>query len=81
MYDCDAVDCSLPASSAHGALQERVLEWAARSSYSGPSQRSDGTQVYLSLIPQKHGIVFPLHVGISIFTSPWPTPYDYLQDR
>ena len=26
---CDAMDCSLPGSSAHGIFQARVLEWAA----------------------------------------------------
>ena len=26
---CDPMDCSLPASSAHGIFQARVLEWVA----------------------------------------------------
>ena len=26
---CDPMDCSLPASSVHGILQERILEWVA----------------------------------------------------
>ena len=26
---CDPIDCSLPASSVHGILQERKLEWVA----------------------------------------------------
>ena len=26
---CDPVDCSLPGSSVHGILQERILEWVA----------------------------------------------------
>ena len=26
---CDPMDCSLPGSSVHGILQERVLEWVA----------------------------------------------------
>ena len=26
---CDPVDCSLPASSVHGILQARILEWVA----------------------------------------------------
>ena len=26
---CDAMDCSLPGSSIHGILQERILEWVA----------------------------------------------------
>ena len=26
---CDSMDCSLPGSSVHGVLQERILEWVA----------------------------------------------------
>ena len=29
MSDCDPVDCSLPSSSVHGILQERILKWVA----------------------------------------------------
>ena len=32
---CDAMDCSLPDSSAHGILQARILEWIAISSSRG----------------------------------------------
>ena len=71
---CDPMDCSLPGSSAHGILEARILEWVARSSSRGSSQPRDRTQVYLGLIPQKHGIFFPLHVDIIIFTSPLATP-------
>ena len=29
---CNPMDCSLPGSSVHGILQERILEWVAMSS-------------------------------------------------
>ena len=29
---CDTTDCSLPASSVHGTLQARILEWVAKPS-------------------------------------------------
>ena len=35
---CDPVDCSLPGSSIHGILQERVLEWVAISFCRGSSR-------------------------------------------
>ena len=35
---CDPMDCSLPGSSVHGILQERVLEWVAISFSRGSSQ-------------------------------------------
>ena len=35
---CDPVDCSLPASSVHGILQTRILEWVAMPSSRGSSQ-------------------------------------------
>ena len=34
---CDPMDYSRPASSAHGILQARILEWVAISSYRGSS--------------------------------------------
>ena len=34
---CNAMDCSLPGSSVHGVLQERVLEWVAISFSRGSS--------------------------------------------
>ena len=42
---CDPVDCSLPGSSVHGILQERILEWVAISFSRVPSQHRDQTQV------------------------------------
>ena len=42
---CDPVDCSLPGSSVHGILQERILEWVASSFSSGSSWPRDRTQV------------------------------------
>ena len=42
---CDPVDCSLPGSSIHGILLERMLEWVAISFPRGSSQTSDRTRV------------------------------------
>ena len=41
---CDPVDWSLPASSVHGVLQARILEWVAMPSFRGSSQPRDWTQ-------------------------------------
>ena len=38
---CYPMDCSLPGSSVHGVLQERILEWVAMSSSRGSSQSRD----------------------------------------
>ena len=43
---CDPMDCSPPASSVHGILQARTLEWVAMPSSRGSSQRRDWTQVF-----------------------------------
>ena len=42
---CDPKDYSLPASSVHGILQARILEWVALPSSRGSSQPRGGTQV------------------------------------
>ena len=42
---CDPKDYSLPASSVHGILQARILEWVALPSSRGSSQARGGTQV------------------------------------
>ena len=42
---CDTMGCRPPASSVHGILQTRVLEWVAISFSRGSSQPRDGTQV------------------------------------
>ena len=42
---CGPVDCSLPGSTAHGILQERILEWVASPFSRGFSQLRDQTQV------------------------------------
>ena len=48
---CDPMNCSLPGSSVHGILQERILEWVAMSSSRGSSQTRDQTCVsYISCI-------------------------------
>ena len=38
---CDPMDCSLPASSVHGILQARILEWVAMPSSRGSSPPRD----------------------------------------
>ena len=40
---CNPMDCSLPASSVHGILQARMLEWVAMPSSWGSSQPRDQT--------------------------------------
>ena len=42
---CDPMDCSPPASSVHGILQARILEWVAMPSSKVSSQPRDRTQV------------------------------------
>ena len=42
---CDPTDGSLPGSAVHGIFQARILEWAAISFSSGPSQPKDRTRV------------------------------------
>ena len=42
---CDPMNCSPPASSIHGILQARILEWVAISCSRGPSWSRDQTQV------------------------------------
>ena len=49
---CDPMDCSLPASSLHGILQARVLEWIAISFSRGSTWPRDWTRV--SHIPGRH---------------------------
>ena len=46
--DCDLMDCSPPASSAHGIFQARILEWVAISYSGGSSQPRDWTCISLS---------------------------------
>ena len=41
----DPMDCSLPGSSVHGILQERMQEWVASSCSRGSSQPRDRTRV------------------------------------
>ena len=42
---CDPMNCSPPASSVHGILQARILEWVALSFSRGSSQPRDWTHV------------------------------------
>ena len=41
---CDPMDYSLPGSSVHGILQERILKWVAMPSSRGSSRLRDGTR-------------------------------------
>ena len=43
---CDPVNCSPPASSVHGILQARILEWVAIPFSRGSSRPKNQTQVY-----------------------------------
>ena len=43
---CDPMDCSPPASSVHGILQARILEWVAISSSKGSSRSREWTSVF-----------------------------------
>ena len=42
---CDPLACSPPASSVHGILQARILEWVVMPFSRGSSQSRDQTQV------------------------------------
>ena len=44
---CDPTDHSLPGSSVHGILQERILEWVAMPSSWGSSQPRNRTRVFV----------------------------------
>ena len=45
----DPMDCSLPSSSVHGILQERILEWVGMFSFRGSSGHRDQTCIsYIS---------------------------------
>ena len=43
---CNPMDCSLPGSSVHGILQERILEWVAISYSRGSSWPKDQTHIF-----------------------------------
>ena len=51
---CDSVDCSLPASSVHGILQVRMLEWVAISFPKGSSRSRDRTCVDRTCLAGRH---------------------------
>ena len=55
---CDRVDCSPPASSVHGILQARILEWEAMPSSRGSSQPRDWTCVSYVLLHWQAGSLF-----------------------
>ena len=66
---CDPVDCSLPGSSVHGIIQERILEWVAisfsrESSYPGIEPRSPALQAYSLLTAIKCNLTIFLKLVI-----------------
>ena len=50
---CDPMDCSPPASSVHGILQARILEWVAMSFSRGSSRPRNPTQVLCNHLKRK----------------------------
>ena len=70
---CDPMDCSLPDSSVHRALQARILEWVAMPSCRRSSWFRDQTCVsYIRCTGRQHLYHFR-HLGSlpEISTSPW----------
>ena len=70
---CDLMDYSLPGSSVHGILQERLLEWVAMSSSKGSSWLRDQTHIsyllhwqvgYLPLVGSPPGTIYVVHIGL-----------------
>ena len=65
---CDPMDCSLPGSSVHGILRERILEWVAMPSSRGPGDPGI-KPVFLS------SLMSPVLAGGFFTTSiPWEAP-------
>ena len=60
---CDPMDHSQPGSSVHGALQARILEWAAMPSSRGSSQPRDRILVFLLLLLRQAGSLPPVPPG------------------
>ena len=64
---CDPLDCSPPASSAHGVFQAKILEWVSISSSRKSSWPRDWTHV--SSVPSiaggffSHQVTFSIHQG------------------
>ena len=66
---CDPMDCSLPASSVHGILQARILEWIAISFSRGSSQPGNQTHISYASCIGKQVFYHQYHLG-----SPPHTP-------
>ena len=60
---CDPVDQSLPASSVHGILQARILEWVTMPSSRGSSRPRDPTHSLLGLLHWQVGSLPPSPPG------------------
>ena len=61
---CNPMGCSLPGSSVHGILQERILEWVAMPSSRGSSGLTDRTHVpYASSIGKQVLYHYTDHLG------------------
>ena len=70
---CNPMDCSPPASSVHGILQARILEWVAISFSRGSSRPRDRTQV--SRIAGRHFNLWAtreLNCLITLKETPYP---------
>ena len=66
---------SLPGSSVHGTLQERILEWVAMLSFKGSSQPRDQIHIcYVSCIGEKKVKVKSLS-RVRLFVTPWTVTY------
>ena len=74
---CNHMDCSLPASSIHGILQTRILEWLAMPYFKGSSWLRD--QTCLSYISRIGGQV--LYYLNSLGIPPMPSIYLVIPHR
>ena len=61
---CDPMDCSLPGSSVHRILQERILEWVAMPSSRGTSTPREWTCISSVSCIGKHVLYHSHHLGI-----------------
>ena len=59
----DPIDCSLPGSSVHGILQERILEWVALPSSRGSSRPRDSTHISYVFCTGRRILYHQCHLG------------------
>ena len=67
----DPMDCSPPASSVHGILQARKLEWVAMPSCSGSSQTRDWTCVSYVACTGRQVLYHGSHLGSPLISLQW----------